>query len=77
MRSARHSSVTAVADADLVDAGEEVVGRVPGEDVGEAGLHAHPDQRQAAGVEPAPGRGELIVTELHAGDGERRFRVGL
>ena len=38
--------VGAVAHADLVDLGEQVVGGVAGEDVGEAGLHAHAHERE-------------------------------
>jgi hypothetical protein len=38
--------VRAVADGDLVDLGEQVVGRVAGEDVGKAGLDADPDERK-------------------------------
>jgi hypothetical protein len=48
--------VRAVADRDLVDLGEEVVGCVAREDVGEPGLDADPDERQQAGVGPAPRR---------------------
>ena len=49
---AGHDQVGAVADADLVDVVEEVVGGVAGEDVGEPGLDAHAHQRQPAGRLP-------------------------
>ena len=41
--------VRAVADPDRVDLGEELVGGVAGEDVGEARLDADPDEREPAG----------------------------
>ena len=46
---ARDLEVGAVAGAELVDLGEQVVGGVAGEHVGEPGLDAHPDQREPAG----------------------------
>ena len=58
--------VRAVADADLLDLVEEFVGGVPGEDVRQAGLHAHADQGQPAGRLPLGGPLELRVAELDA-----------
>ena len=58
--------VRPVADADLVDLGEELVGRMPCEDVGRAGLDADPDERQEARVLPRLSALELVVAELHA-----------
>ena len=56
--------VGAVAHADLVDLGEQVVGRVAGEDVREARLDADPDEREQARASQ-PGARELLVAELH------------
>ena len=47
-----HHEVRAVAGAELVDLGEQVVGGVAGEHVGEPGLHADADQREPAGAPP-------------------------
>ena len=41
-----------------------MVGRIPGEDVGEAGLDADPDERELPGISPAVGFRELVVAEL-------------
>ena len=59
-----HDEVGAVADADLVDLGEQVVGGVAGEDVREPRLDADADERQ---LPRAPGllAVELRVAELH------------
>ena len=58
--------VRAVADADLVDLREELVGGVPGEDVRRSRLDAHPEERERAGLLPLLRAGELLVAELHA-----------
>ncbi|RPK28800.1 hypothetical protein EES37_36445 [Streptomyces sp. ADI91-18] len=58
--------VGAVADADLLDLVEEVVGGVAGEDVREAGLDSHADEGEAARLLPLRGPFELLVAELHA-----------
>ena len=58
--------VGAVADPDLVDLREQLVGRVAREHVGGAGLDPDPDQRQPAGLLPALVLRELVVAELHA-----------
>jgi hypothetical protein len=70
-----HDQVGAVADADLVDAGEEVVGGVPSEHVGEARLHPDPDQREPAGCGPVVGDRELLVAEFDADLRVRPVRV--
>ena len=69
--------VRAVADADLVDVVEEVVGGVAGEDVAEARLHADADEREAPRLLPRAGHGELRVAEHHAGVLVRGVRVRL
>ncbi len=69
--------IRAVADADLVDLGEELVAGVAGEDVREPRLDADPDEREPAGLAPALGRGELRVAELHARLLVRPLRVRL
>ena len=69
--------VGAVAGAELVDLGEQVVGGVPREDVGEARLDADADQREAAGVLPLARHGELLVAELDAALLVRRLGVRL
>ncbi len=58
--------VAAVADVHLVDLVEVVLRGVRGEDVGQAGIHAHPNQRQPAARLPLGGQRELLVAELHA-----------
>ncbi len=70
--------VRAVADADLVDLGEELVGGVAGEDVGGAGLDADADEREQALLLPRLGALELVVAELDAGllVRVRRMRLG-
>ncbi len=56
---------------------EQVVLRVAGEDVGEAGLDADPAERQLALALPLLRRRELDVAEHHAGLLERLLRVAL
>ena len=70
--------VRAVADADLVDLGEELVGGVAREDVGGARLDADADEREQPLLLPRLGPLELVVAELHAGlfEGVRRVRLG-
>ena len=58
--------VRAVADADLVDLREELVGRISGEDVSRAGLDADSDEREEPFVLPGGGALELVVAELDA-----------
>jgi hypothetical protein len=58
--------VRAVADADLVDLREELVGRVAGEDVGRARLDPDPDQCEQALLLPGRRSLELVVAEFHA-----------
>ena len=58
--------IGAVAHADLVDLGEQLVGGVAGEHVREARLDADPDQGEPPGLLPALGLRELRVAELHA-----------
>ena len=60
--------VAAVPYTDLVDLREQVIGRVPGEHVGEAGFHAHAHQREESPFLPALVAGELLGAEEHAGD---------
>jgi hypothetical protein len=52
---------------DLSDLIEEVPSGVGGEDVGEARVHAHPEQGQAARTLPGVRQLELIVSQLHPG----------
>ena len=59
--------VGAVADADLVDLREEVVGGVAREDVREPGLDADADEREQAALAPLRLALELLVAELDAG----------
>ena len=59
--------VGAVPSAQLVDLGEELIGGVTGEDVGQPGLDAHADQCEPAGILPLSSLGELLVPELDAG----------
>ena len=70
--------VRAVADPDLVDLREQLVGGVAGEDVGGAGLDPDPDEREQALVLPGRGALELVVAELDAGllVRLRRMRLG-
>ena len=55
--------VGAVADPDLDDRREQLVGGVARRDVGETRLHAHPDERHQLPVLPHRVLGELAVTE--------------
>ena len=59
--------VGAVADPDVVDLGEELVGRVAGEDVREPRLDADPHEREQAALAPLLLLRELRVAELLAG----------
>ena len=45
---AGNGQVSPVPDADLIDLAEQVVGGVPSEHIGKAGLDAHPDQSDLA-----------------------------
>ena len=74
---AGHGQVGAVAHADLVDPAEQLVGRVAGEDVGDAGLDAHAHQGQPARGLPLVGQGELVVAQLHPGLGVGLVGVGV
>jgi hypothetical protein len=69
--------VAAVADMDLVDLVEGMLRGVGGEDIGETGVHAHPDQRQPAPLLPGGCHGELLVTQLDAGKLEGPIRMRL
>ena len=69
--------VRAVAHAALVDLAEQVVLRVPGEDVRQARLHAHAHEREPSGALPVGRLGELLVAELEAGQRVRLCRVRL
>ena len=68
--------VAAVADVDLVDLVEQVLRGVRGEDVGQAGVHAHPQQRELAATPPRLVHGELLVAELHARQSEGPIGCG-
>ncbi len=72
-----HHEVRAVAGAELVDLGEQVVGGVAREHVGEPGLDTDADQRQPARGLPLLGLGELLVAELHPALLVRRLGVRL
>jgi hypothetical protein len=67
--------VGAVAHCHLVDLGEEVVGGVAGEDVGEPGLDPDPRQREQAALPPALVHVELVLPELDVGPRERHRHV--
>jgi hypothetical protein len=69
--------IGAVSHRDLVDLGEQLVRRMPGEDIREPGLDAHADQRQPARLLPLAGHRELLVTELDPGLLVRRLGVRL
>ena len=69
--------VAAVADADLVDLVEEVVGGVAGEVVGHAGLDAEAGERVLADLLELGAERVLVVAELLAGLVERVGRVRL
>ncbi len=58
--------VRAVADADLVDLAEQVVGGVAGEDVRQPRLDPHPDEGQPTGLGPGTRLLELGIAELDA-----------
>ena len=70
--------VGTVADADLVDPREEVVGGIAGGDVGEAGLDAHAHERHQVAVLPRRVLRELGVAEPAPGllVGLGRMRLG-
>ena len=59
--------VRTVAHAELVDLTEEVVGGVPGQHVGQSGLHADADQGQSAGALPVPRSSELFSPSVTPG----------
>ena len=69
--------VRAVAHADLVDAAEQVIGGVPREHVGRAGLDPDPAERQEALLLPRLLHRELVVTELLADEFVGPVRVAL
>ena len=62
-----YRKVGAVADPDLVNLVEQVIGGVPGEHVGQPRLHAHPHEREEALVDPLGLGRELFVAEFHPG----------
>ena len=57
--------VGAVAHTDLLDLREQLLGRVPGEHVREARLHANPHEREHTGLLPLLAAGKLHVAEHH------------
>ena len=59
--------VAAVADVDLLDLVEQVLGGVGGEDVGQAGVHAHAQQRQPSGALPLAARANCSSPSLTPG----------
>ena len=63
--------VGAVADADRVDLGEELVGGVAGEDVREPRLDADADEREPAGLLPAPASANWASPSFSPGRGVR------
>ena len=69
--------VGAVADPDLVDLREQLVGRVAREHVGCARLDADPDQGELPLLHPVLVLGELVVAELHVRLGVRVLGVRL
>jgi len=70
--------VGAVAHGDLVDLGEEVVGRVAGEDVGEPRLDADAGQSEQPAFAPALVLVELLLSQqdVRVGQGHRHVEVG-
>ena len=64
---ALHDQIGTVTHADLVDLREELVGREPCGDIGEAGLHAHAEQRHHPAIAPRRMFCELPVAEPRAG----------
>ena len=69
--------VGAVADPDLVELVEQLVGRMACEDVGEPRLDADADEREQPGRRPLLVRRELEVAEHHARLAVRALRMGL
>ena len=69
--------VGAVANADLVELVEELVGRVARKDVREPGLDTDPDDREQPGRDPLLVRLELEVAEHHARLAVRALRMRL
>ncbi len=69
------SRFDAVPGPELVDVGEQVVGRVSGEDVGQPRLDSDAEQRQPSRVGPPLRLRELQVAELEPAAGVRLVRV--
>ena len=69
--------VTAVANVDLVDLVERMLGGVGGEDVGQARVHPHTDEGELATRVPGVGHCELLIAELQAGLAEGPLRMRL
>ena len=69
--------VAAIADVDLVHVVDVVLGGVRGEDIGQAGVHAHAHERQLAAHLPGVIHRELLVAELEAGNLEGPIRMRL
>ena len=67
--------VGAVAHADLVDLGEELVGGVPREDVRQAGLDADAGEAEDSRLAPLLVLVELVLAEQRVGRGERHRHV--
>ncbi len=66
-----------VPDTDLVDRGEQLVRRIPSEDVRQPRLDAHADQREETALLPLRAVGELLVTELDPGPGVGVLGIGM
>ena len=66
------NEVRPVPDTDLIDRGEQLVHRIPGEDVGQARLDTHSHERKETTFLPFRAERELLVTEFDSG-----LRVGV
>ena len=64
-RVALDAQVAAIPHMDLVDLVEQVLGGMGREDIGQARIHAHAQQRQASGAAPVLVPSELVVAKLH------------
>jgi hypothetical protein len=63
---ALNDEVRSIADADLLDIREELVGGIPGEHVRQPRLYPDSEQGESARRLPLAGPGELLITELDA-----------
>ena len=66
------NEVRSVADTDIIDRGEQLVRRIPGEDVGHARFDTHSDKSEETTFLPFGAESELLVTEFDPG-----LRVGV